>query len=62
MVYFSILCFLIGDFAVYSAPSRYSAEVLSSVPESKEAVCCPMEQICVLDKLYLDTSYNAIVL
>ena len=39
---------------------RTSAEVLSSVPKCKKAVMCLMKKVCVLHKLHLDLSYNAI--
>ena len=40
--------------------SKHSAEVLSSVPESRMAVMCLKEKIHVLDKLYSGMSDSAL--
>jgi hypothetical protein len=40
-----------GDVAVYNGP-KCSAEVLSSVPNHRNAVMCLTEKICMSDKLW----------
>ena len=40
--------------------SKYSAEMLSSVPSIKKALMCLMKEICVLDKLHSGMSYSAV--
>ena len=39
---------------------KYSAEVLSSVPEGKETVMCFPEKILVLNMLHSGMSYSAV--
>lgn len=56
---FRIFVLSVGDFAILNAP-KYSSTMLFNVPKHKKTVMYLRRKVCVLYKLHVGVSYNAV--
>lgn len=59
LCHFAFVCFSLGTFELNMVP-KYTAQVLSSVPQCKKAVIYLTEKICVLDTLHSGKNDSAV--